>query len=84
VGSITSSLDLLHLRSLAIVHEVGQARATFRALPCGYLFSSYNNLVRVLSRVYQIICPLYPPCGESRDIVLFNTILTIPDYLGQP
>jgi hypothetical protein len=84
VGSITSSLDLLRLRSLDIVHEGGQARATLRTLPCGYLFSSYNNLVRVLSRVYQIICPLYPPCGESREVVLFETILTIPDYLGQP
>jgi len=84
VGSITSSLDLLHLRSLAIALKGGQARTTFRTLPCGYLFSSYNNLVRVLSRVYQIICPLYPPCGESRDVVLFDTILTIPDYLGQP
>jgi hypothetical protein len=84
VGSITSSIDLLHLRSLAIVHEGGQARATFHTLPCGYLFSSHNNLVWVLSRGYQIICPLYPPCGESRDVVLFNATLTILDYLGQP
>ena len=84
MGSFTSSLDLFHFRSLAIFHKGGQARATFRNLPCGYMFSSYNTLIRVHSRAYQIISPLCPPCGASRDVVLFDTILTIPDYEGQP
>jgi hypothetical protein len=74
MGSITLSLNLLYLRSLAIVYEGGQACATFHTLPYRYLFSSYNNLIQVLSRGYQIICPLYPLCSKSYDIILFDTI----------
>jgi len=80
MGSVTSSLELLHLHSLVIVHEGGQARATFRALPCRYLFHSY---VRVLPWPHQTLRPLYAPCSESHDVV-FNIILTITDGLGWP
>jgi hypothetical protein len=82
VGFITLSLDLLHLRSLAIVHEGGRVRATFHTLPYRYLFSSCNSLVWVLSRYHQIIRPRNSPYSESHNVVLSDIILTIPDYLG--
>jgi hypothetical protein len=48
MGSVISSLELLHLRSLVIIHKGGQAYTTFRTLPWRYLSPSRNILLRLI------------------------------------
>jgi hypothetical protein len=45
MGFITLSLNLLCLRSLAIIYKGGQTYTIFYTLPYKYLFSFYNNLI---------------------------------------